>query len=328
MDAWTVCGDCHPDGEVVIQPLPSARSGGTPLALDLGTSRTQMFAAVDGLVIDEPTLLAWDSSGHAFAAGRRAWEVSVSTGARLSLPMRRGLPVGPIACARYLQLLLEQYRLRVDGPVVLAIPAVASSYEASVLASVPASVTGARILPVGSPLAAAIGTGSPMEEPVSGLICDVGAGVLELGAVADGRLLAQSSATVGTSEYLDHPERLVLLATWALQRLLEKVSTTIARHLVAGPVHLVGGGALLPGLEAGLADGFQMETIVHDQPRQAVINGLTRLLPGGVDVVGRTKGVHEPEDQGRTDLSSTSCARHLSGAWMAQGCTSGPGDVR
>jgi hypothetical protein len=33
-----------------------------------------------------------------------------------------------------------------------------------------------------------------------------------------------------------------------------------------------------PGLEAGLADGFQMEAIVHDQPRQAVINGLARCL--------------------------------------------------
>jgi actin-like ATPase involved in cell morphogenesis len=265
----------------VAQSLRSARSSGAPLALDLGTSRTQVFAPVGGLLIDEPTLLAWDGSGQAFAAGRRAWEVSASTGARLSCPVRRGLPVRPIECARYLHLLFEQYRLRVNGPVVLAIPAVASLYEASVLTSVPASVTGARILPVASPLAAAIGTGLPMHQPVSGVICDVGAGVLELGAVGDGRLLAQSSATVGTREYLDDPERLVLLAVWALKRLLEKVSTTIARQLVAGPVHVVGGGALLLGLKAGLADGFQMEAIVHDQPRQAVLNGLTRCLGRG-----------------------------------------------
>jgi actin-like ATPase involved in cell morphogenesis len=265
----------------VIQTLPSAWAGGTPLALDLGTARTQAFAPVDGLLIDEPTLLAWDSSGHAFAAGRRAREASVSTGARLSRPVRRGLPVGPIDCASYLRLLLEQHRLHVEGPVVLAIPAVASLYEASVLASVPASVTGARILPVRSPLAAAIGTGLPMHEPVSALICDVGGGVLELGAVGDGRLLAKSSATVGISEYLDDPERLVVLATWALQRLLDKVSTTVAGSLAAGPVHLVGGGALLPGLQARLADGLQMEAITHDEPRQAVIRGLTRCLGRG-----------------------------------------------
>jgi actin-like ATPase involved in cell morphogenesis len=262
----------------VVTLLRSARPSGSALALDLGTSRTQAFAPVGGLLIDEPTLLAWDGSGRAFAAGRRAWEVSASTGARLSCPVRRGLPVRPMECARYLQLLLEQYQIRVDGPVVLAIPAVASSYEASVLTSVPASVTGTRIVPVRSPLAAAIGTGLPMHEPVSGLVCDVGAGVLELGAVGDGRLLEQSSASVGTREYLDDPERLVLLAVWALKRLLEKVPPTVARQLAAGPVHVVGGGALLPGLQAGLADGFQMEAIVHEEPRQAVINGLTRSL--------------------------------------------------
>lgn len=280
----------------MLQSLRCTWSSGTPLALDLGTSRTQVYAPVRGLLIDEPTLLAWDRSGQAFAAGRRAWEASVSTGARLSCPVRRGLPVAPIECARYLHLLFEQYRLRVDGPVVLAIPTVASSYEASVLTSVPASVTGARILPVGSPLAAAIGTGLPLHEPVSGLICDLGAGVLELGAVGDGRLLAQSSATVGTREYLDDPDRLVVLATWALQRLLEKVSTTIARQLVAGPVHVVGGGALLPGLEARLADGFQMAAIVHDQPRQAVIDGLTRYLGRGRGHGGTALNpIYEPE---------------------------------
>jgi actin-like ATPase involved in cell morphogenesis len=262
----------------VFRSLHSEWSGRAPVAVDLGTSRTQVFAPTRGLLIDEPTLLAWDRSGQAFAAGREARQASVSTGARLSCPVRRGLPVGPINCVRYLSLLFKRYGLRVEGPVVLAIPAVASLYEASVLAAVPASATGARILPVGSPLAAALGAGLPMDEPVSGLICDVGAGVLELGAIGEGRLLAQSSATVRTTEYLDDPERLVVLATGALHRLLDKVPSNIARELVSRPLHVVGGGALLPGLDGALANGFQMEAVVHDEPRHAVIKGLTRCL--------------------------------------------------
>jgi hypothetical protein len=114
----------------VFRSRHSEWSGRAPLAVNLGTSRTEVFAPKRGLLIGEPTVLAWDRSGQAFAAGREAWEAweaweaSVSTGARLSCPVRRALPVGPINCVRYLSLLFKQYRLRVDGPVVLAIPAV------------------------------------------------------------------------------------------------------------------------------------------------------------------------------------------------------------
>jgi actin-like ATPase involved in cell morphogenesis len=257
---------------------PSRGPARTPLAMDLGTSRTQIFAPGPGLLIDEPTLLATDRSGQVFAAGREAWQASVSTGARVSRPVRRGLPVTPLGGARYLSMLLTRYHLRVEGPVVLAIPAVASAYEASVLAAVPASVTGARIVPVESLLAAAIGAGLPIDNGAGGLICDLGAGILEVGAVGEGRLLARSSATVGSAEYLDDRPRLVLRAAGALQRVLDKVPDVVARELLSRPLHVVGGGALLPDIDEDLQDGLRMEVILQDDPRQAVIKGLSRCL--------------------------------------------------
>jgi len=250
----------------------------TPLALDLGTSRTQIFAPGPGLLIDEPTLLASNRSGQVYAAGREAWEAGVSARARLSRPVRRALPVTPVNCVRFLTLLLQRYDLRVEGPVVLAIPAVASPYEASVLAAVPASATGVRIVPVESLLAGAIGAGLPIDQRVGGLICDVGAGVLELGAIGEGRLLAQSSAKVGASDYLDDRQRLVASAAGALHRLLLKVPTATARELLSRPLHVVGGGALLGELKKDLADGLRLDVVLDDDPRQAVIKGLSRCL--------------------------------------------------
>jgi len=256
----------------------SAGPGGTPLAVDLGTSRTKIFAPGSGLLIDEPTLLASDRSGQVVAAGREAWQAGISTDARLIRPVRRARPVSPTNCVRFLTLLLERYEIRVDGPVFLAIPAVASTYEASVLAAIPASATGARIVPVDSLLAGAIGAGLPMDERVGGLICDVGAGVLELGAIGEGRLLAQASARIGTTEYLDDPKRLVLSAAGALHRVLCQVPATTAHELLERPVQVVGGGALLGDLGHDLSDGLRMDVSCHDRPREAVITGLARCL--------------------------------------------------
>ena len=256
----------------------SAGPAGTTLAVDLGTSSTKIFAPGSGLLIDEPTLLASDRSGEVVAAGREAWRACISTDARLIRPVRRGRPVTPTNCVRFLTLLLERHEIRVDGPVFLAIPAVASEYEASVLAAIPASATGARIVPVESLLAGAIGAGLPMDERVGGLICDVGAGVLELGAIGEGRLLAQSGARIGTAEYLDDPQRLVFSAVGAMHRLLSQVPASTAHELLERPVHVVGGGALLGDLKRDLSDGLRMDVTSQDRPREAVITGLSRCL--------------------------------------------------
>ena len=248
-----------------------------PLAVDLGTARTRVWAPEAGLLLDEPTLVAVDFTG-VVAAGRQAWECSAATSARLRFPVRAALAVDPIDCVRFLQVLFEQERLEPAGPVVLSVPAAASPYEASILSAVVSSVVGNRVTPVDSLLAAGIGIGLPVDEPAAGIVCDVGAGVLEIGVIGDGRLRGRACAVTGTRDYLDDPGRLLAPAQAALRRALDEVPAVVAGDVAAGPVHLVGGGALVPGLATDLAGALHADVVVADEPRTAGIRGLARCM--------------------------------------------------
>jgi actin-like ATPase involved in cell morphogenesis len=253
------------------------QSGTSLLAVDLGTARTLVYASDHDRLLDEPTILAVDRNGPV-AAGWQALEAGGSDGVRLHRPVRSGQVADPVVCVQFLTVLLRQHGLRGEGPVLMAVPTIASDYESSVLSAVLSSATGTRVTPVRTLLAAATGLGLPVEAPAAGLIIDVGAGVIEAGVVGDGQVLAQHGCRIGPRGYLQDSRRFLRRAFGAVRRVVADVSPAVAADLAAGPLHLVGGGGRAPGLAAALADGLNREVLVPDDVRTVVVRGLARRV--------------------------------------------------
>ena len=243
------------------------------LAVDLGTARTVLFAPDQGVLIDEPTVLAVDREGPV-AAGDQALEAGAAGVVRLRRPVRSGQVADPVVCVQFLTLLLQQHGLRAEGQVMMAVPAVASGYETSVLSAVLSSATGTKVTPVPTLLAAAVGLGLAVEAPVAGLVVDIGPGVVEAGVVGRGRLLAHHGSRIGPRGFLQDSRRFLRRANSAVTRVEDGVPPALRAELAGRPVHLVGGGALLPGLAGSLGRAIGSEVQVRDDARTVVVRGL------------------------------------------------------
>lgn len=252
---------------------PGDLIGSELLAVDLGTARTVVFAPDQGVLIDEPTVLAVDREGPV-AAGDAALEAGAAGVVRLRRPVRSGQVADPVVCVQFLTLLLQQHGLRAEGAVMMAVPAVASDYETSVLSAVLSSATGSKVTPVPTLLAAAAGLDLAVEEPVAGLVVDLGAGVVEAGVVGRGQLLAHHGSRIGPRGFLQDSRRFLRRANSAVTRVRDGVPPALRAELAERPVHLVGGGALLPGLAGALGRAIGSDVRVQDDARTVVVRGL------------------------------------------------------
>jgi actin-like ATPase involved in cell morphogenesis len=252
--------------------------GDVPLAIDLGSSRTIVHSPAHRLWLNEPTVVAHDPDGRIVATGRRALSPDVRSTAALHRPVGRGLVVDPSDCVRLLRDVLRRHGLDAFPTIRLSVPANASPVDVAVLSGVVYSVTGSSPETVPALLAGAVGAARDLERP--SLICDLGAGLFEAGAVLDGRLVARAAANVGGRDYVANPGGTVRAAAAAVERALRWMPRSMRGALDFQPIHLIGGEARVKGFSDQLAAATGRHVVVHEDAGYAVAAGLARLEPG------------------------------------------------
>jgi hypothetical protein len=246
-----------------VEPSP-----GVHIAIDLGSARTQIHCRDRGLWVDEPTVVGRDFAERIVATGREALDPQLrSANSRVQRPVRRGLVVDPIDCVHLLRGMLERAGLRAPSFVQLSTPAAASSFEVSLISAVVFSATGCDQQVVASLLAGAVGVGLDTKRPT--LICDLGAGLFEVGAIANGHLIAKSAAPM---EGHHSP----IAALNALDSVLGRVDADPRVDFDDQPLHLIGGAADAR-LAAALSSHSGRRLQVHDDEGFAVAAGLQRM---------------------------------------------------
>lgn len=180
---------------------------GADLAIDLGTASTQIGVAGEGLVLDEPSVVAVDENSHRIlsggcAVGHLARQMLGRTPGSISVvrPLRDGVISDFELCEamlRYFMRKVQQSRWTLRPRVVVAVPACITPVEKRAVFN-SAQRAGARqvfLLPQAK--AAALGVGLPLSEPVASMICDVGGGTTEVAVISLGDTVATQSMRVG-----------------------------------------------------------------------------------------------------------------------------------
>jgi rod shape-determining protein MreB and related proteins len=126
-------------------------------AIDLGTARIRVLIPDHGVVLDEPSFLAYDQKGAVVGAGQEAWVGALQGAGTLRMPVRGGVVVDPIACVQMLHRLFNSAGLESSrtSNVVVGIPETARESDVLLATGVVAAATGAQVRPVPAMVAAA-----------------------------------------------------------------------------------------------------------------------------------------------------------------------------
>lgn len=173
------------------------------IGIDLGTANTLVFVPGQGVVINEPSVVAISlAENKVLAVGNEAKEMLGRTPDTIvaSQPLRDGA----IADYRVTEAMLKYFINRVMGRVrfirpeiVLSVPAGITSTErrAVIDAAMKAGAKAAYV--VKEPVLAAIGAGIPIHTAQGNMIINVGGGTSEIAIISLGGIVASHSARVG-----------------------------------------------------------------------------------------------------------------------------------
>lgn len=178
----------------------------TDVAVDVGTSATRIATQERGVVLTEPTVVAIDTgTGTVVACGRDALDAVIRWPRHVVAfrPLAKGATVDFDVAARMFRALFEQVGLsRVSRiRVVMSVPAFATSIERRALrqAALQAGAVEATLLE--SPIAAAIGLGMPVQEPVASAVVSLGFGSSETALISLGGIVTGRSMRVGGGDF-------------------------------------------------------------------------------------------------------------------------------
>ena len=177
------------------------------VAVDLGTANTLIARPGQGLVLDEPSVVAVArDSGRILsggcAVGHLARQMLGRTPDSTSVvrPLRDGVITDFAQCEAMLRYFLRKVRpsgFHRKPRALVTVPGCITPVERRAVFNSVARAGARSVLLIDESRAAAIGAGLPIAEPVAGMICDVGAGTTEVAVFSLGDMVAGRSIRTG-----------------------------------------------------------------------------------------------------------------------------------
>jgi rod shape-determining protein MreB and related proteins len=182
--------------------------GGRDMAVDLGTANTLVFIRGRGIVLFEPSVVAFsEETGKVHAVGAEARRMIGRTPAtiRATRPLRHGV----IADFEITEQMLRHFINRAGGSrfafarVVLCVPSGITDVERRAVDEATRSAGARAVYLIEEPMAAAIGANLPVADPVASMVIDIGGGTTEVAVIALGAMVVWESIRVGGYEMDD-----------------------------------------------------------------------------------------------------------------------------
>jgi rod shape-determining protein MreB and related proteins len=172
------------------------------LAIDLGTANTLVFQDGAGIVFNQPTVVAVDTAtGQVLEIGGSAWEMIGRTPASIVAmrPLRSGAITDYEVTEQMIRLILRHVGVaRFAKPrVLVCVPSAITEVERRAVREATTVAGGRSVSLIEEPMAAAIGAGLPIHEPLGNMIVDVGGGTTEVAMLSMGGIITQRSLRVG-----------------------------------------------------------------------------------------------------------------------------------
>ena len=175
---------------------------GGDLAVDLGTANTLVYARGRGILLNEPSVVAVDTTTNSVVAvGTEARQMIGRTPGHIKAmrPLQDGVIADYDTTAEMLRYFVRKVvRRRVfSGPrVIVCVPSGITGVEQRAVSESAYAAGARRVHIISEPMAAAIGAGLPVSQPCGSMVVDIGGGTTEVAIIALGGIVASTSMRI------------------------------------------------------------------------------------------------------------------------------------
>lgn len=179
------------------------------LAVDLGTANT-LIMQDDRVVVDEPSIVAIDKkTGETIAVGWKAMQMHEKTHRNIETlrPLKDGVIADFNAAESMIQGMINMIgtkrRFFTHLKMVICIPSGITEVEKRAVFDSADHVDSKETYLIHEPMAAALGIGLDVEEPVGNMVIDIGGGTTEIAVIALSGIVCDQSIRVAGDEFTE-----------------------------------------------------------------------------------------------------------------------------
>lgn len=181
---------------------------GTDMAIDLGTANTLVAMTGEGIVINEPSVVAIEKSTHrVLAVGHEAKNMINHTPEAFSAehPLKDGVIADYDVTEAMLSAFINKaavrkYPWQAKPRIVICIPCGATSVEKRAVFEAAIQAGARQAYLIEEPMAAAMGADLPVTEPTGSMVVDIGGGTTEIAVISLGGIVTNSSIRIAGDE--------------------------------------------------------------------------------------------------------------------------------
>ncbi|MCQ6280084.1 rod-share determining protein MreBH [Bacillus sp. EB600] len=214
------------------------------IGIDLGTANILVYSKTKGIVLNEPSVVAIDTvTKNVLAVGHEAKEMIGKTPGKIVAirPLKDGVIADYDVTTELLKNVMHKaakklgFAMRKPNVIVCA-PSGSTSVERRAIQDAVRAAGAKKILLIEEPVAAAIGAGLPVDEPVANVVVDIGGGTTEVAIISFGGIVACHSIRVGgdrlDDEIIQHvrKEYNVLIGERTAENIKMEIGNAVVNH--------------------------------------------------------------------------------------------------
>lgn len=183
------------------------------LAIDLGTANTLIYARSQGIVLDEPSVVAIRTEGghgarkSVLAVGSAAKQMLGRAPGNISVirPMKDGVIADFTVTEQMLKHFIKKiHKSRLFSPnprIIICVPGGSTQVERRAIRESALGAGASQVFLIHEPVAAAIGAGLPVSEATGSMVVDIGGGTCDVAVIALGGMVYAASLRMGGDKF-------------------------------------------------------------------------------------------------------------------------------
>lgn len=262
------------------------------LAIDLGTANTLVYVKGQGIVLNEPSVVAISTSRgkkHVLAVGEEAKLMVGRTPGNIQAirPLREGVIADFEVAEEMIKYFIQKVHKRrsfISPRVIICVPSGSTAVERRAIQESAESAGSRSVYLIEEPMAAAIGAGLPVTEPTGSMVVDIGGGTTEVAVLSLGGIVYSRSVRIGGDNmdeaiisYIRRQHNL-LIGEASAERIKKGIGSAMTPENGEGRTMELKGRDLLRGVPKELIISERQIAESLSEPVAAIVEGVKLAL--------------------------------------------------